>query len=544
VAKYHQHGNKQMESIGPTRLAHHRLIEAGRRFPEKTAIVSDGRKLSYEGFLRRVSALSTILRDAGLNRGDRALILLSDKTNFLVASYAVIAQGAIAVPLIDRSPPITIERIVQDCAPHLLITSSKDLADARLVNHRASYTVCFVEKSLGGIARRGSSKVIVFGSGTEHGSVDLQDLTDFGQDGGALILYASGATGKKEGVLLSHRNLVQVSQNVNEFTGIDSNISEFVISPLDHSFGFVRSLCIFLAGGTVVVNNGSLNPVSLVQSVLRDKCDAISSVTSDFTMFFGRLESLLRRIGSQIKYFEFGSAPMPLDHEIRLLEIFPKAHICMHYGLTEAPCSTFIDLRKERRKLHTVGHPSPNVAISISDDQGQKLGGMQMGEILVRGDHVAVGYWRNDEAHAQRFTGDNWFKTGDYGFIDEEGYLHLLGRKDEMIDMGGHKISPIEVEDRIREVYPNCEICVVGVPDPDGILGEIPVLCYVAKDGKTVTPWGLSRALSACLDGNKIPRVVYRVESLPRAENARMLRSQLRKKIIAGMAHEIEQAQE
>jgi long-chain acyl-CoA synthetase len=521
------------------RLVHHCLIEAGRRFPEKIAIVSDGRRLSYEGFLRRVSALSAMLRDTGLNRGDRAMILLSDKTDFLVASYAVITRGAIAVPLIEGSSPVTTEQIAQDCTPRVLITSSKDLADGSPLNHRASYTVCFVEESQAGTAKRGNSRVIVFGKEAKQGSIDLQDPIDSSGDDGALILYTSGVTGKKEGVLLSHRNLIQATLNTNDFMGIGSDICEFVALPLTHSLGFGRSLCLFFVGGTLVLNNGSLNPMSLVQSVLRDKCDAISSVTSGFTMFFGRLESLLRHIGPQIRYIELGSAPMPLDHEIKLLEIFPKARICVHYGLAEASCSTFIDLRKEQRKLHTVGRPSPNVAISISDNRGQRLGGMQMGEILVRGDHVAVGYWGNDEARTRRFTRDNWFKTGDYGFIDEEGYLHLLGRTDEMINMGGHKISPLEVEERIREAYPNCEICIVGVPDPDGILGEIPVLCYVAKDGRSITPSGLSQALSARLDGNKIPRVVYRVESLPRTKNIRMLRSELRKKIIAGNVHKL-----
>lgn len=540
MARDHQHISQQMEITRPMRLVHHCLIEAGRRFPEKTAIVCDDRKLSYGEFLRRVSALSTMLREAGLNRGDRALILLGDKVNFLVASYAVIARGAIAVPVIEGSAPVTIEQIAGDCTPHVLITSPRDLVDSPLLRHRLSCTFCFVEDSLTGAAKRGFSKVIVFDKETKHEGIGFQDPADFGEDNGALIFYTSGAAGKKEGVLLSHRNLIQAALNINEFMGIDSDICEFVASSLAHSPGFARSLCVFFVGGTVVVNNGSLNPMSLVQSVLRDKCDAISSVTSGFAMFFGRLESILQSIGHQIKYIELGSAPMPLDHQIKLLEIFPKARICMHYGLAEASHSTFIDLRKEQRKLHTAGRPSPNVAISISDDQGQRLGEMQLGEILVRGAHVAVGYWRNDEAHMQRFTSDNWFKTGDYGFIDGEGYLHLLGRKDEMISMSGLKISPLEVEERIREAYPNCEICVVGVPDPEGILGEIPVLCYAAKDGKTISPSGLSQVLSTRLDGNKIPRVVYRVESLPRTENARMLRSELRKKIIAGNVHKME----
>ena len=165
---------------------------------------------------------------------------------------------------------------------------------------------------------------------------------------------------------------------------------------------------------------------------------------------------------------------------------------------------------------------------------------MQMGEILVRGDHIAARYWQNEAANMQRYTEDNWFKTGDYGFLDEEGCPHLLGRKDEMINMDGVMISSLEVEGRIREAYLESEICVVGVPDPAGIVGEIPVLCYVGKNGGIITPSDLSRALSARLDRNQIPRIVYRIESLPITENGKVSRRELRKKIIAGSVHKFE----
>jgi acyl-CoA synthetase (AMP-forming)/AMP-acid ligase II len=280
--------------------------------------------------------------------------------------------------------------------------------------------------------------------------------------------------------------------------------------------------------------------MALVQNILKHECDAISSAPSGFAMFFGRLEFLLQRVSARIRLIELGSVPMPLDHQMKLLEIFPSARICMHYGAVEASSSTFIELRKEQRKLHTVGRPSPNVAISIRDDQGRRLGPMQMGEIIVRGDHVAARYWQNEAANMQRYTEDNWFKTGDYGFLDEEGYLHLLGRKDEMINMDGIMISSLEVEERIREAYPDSEICVVGVPDPAGVVGEIPVLCYVAKNGGIITPSDLSRVLSARLDRNQIPRIVYRIEGFPKTEDGKVLRRELRKKIIAGSVHKVE----
>ena len=522
------------------RLVHQYFVEAAEKRAEKTAIVSDERKLSYAGFIERMSALSILLADAGMREGDRALILLRDKADFLVACYAVFARGAMAVPISEDASSSAIEQISQDCSPLVLITSLRDLGDFPLLRDRLSCNVCLIENSRHGVTMRGFSKVIVFDKETMHGGSNHREPLNMSENAGALILYTSGTTGKKEGALLSHRNLIQGALNVNESTGIDSNIREFIAAPLAHSFGFGRSVCVFLAGGTVVVNNGMLNPMALVQNILKHGCDAISSAPSGFAMFFGRLEFLLQRVSAQIRLIELGSIPMPLDHQMKLLDIFRSARIFMHYGATEAYSSTFIELRKEQRKLHTVGRPSPNVSLSIRDDQGNRLGPMQMGEILVRGDHVAARYWENEAANMQRYAESNWFKTGDYGFLDEEGYLHLLGRKDEMINMDGIMISSLEVEERIREAYPDSEICVVGVPDPAGIVGEIPVLCYVGKNGGTITPWDLSRVLSVCLGRNQIPRIVYRVESFPKTEDGKVLRRELRKKIIAGSVHEVE----
>jgi acyl-CoA synthetase (AMP-forming)/AMP-acid ligase II len=522
------------------RLVHHYLIEAAQKCAERAAIVSDERMLSYAGFVEKMSALSVLLADAGVRKGDRALILLRDKADFLMACYAVFACEAIAVPLPEDVSSSAVDQITKDCTPLILITSLRDLAEFPLLHDKLNCSVCLIENSRRVVSPRGISQVFVFDKESKYRGANHRESPNTSEDTGALILYTSGTTGRKEGALLSHRNLIQGALNVNALIGRSSNIREFVAIPLVHSFGFSRSVCIFLLGGTIAVNNGTLNPMGLVQTVLNHGCDAISALPSGFAMFFGRLEFLLKRVSEQIRLVELASVSMPLDHQMKLLDIFPNARICMHYGAVEASSNTFIELGKEQRKLHTVGRPSPNVAIAIGDDQGKKLGPLQIGEILVRGDHVATQYWQNQAATMKRFTLDNWFKTGDYGFLDEEGYLHLLGRKDEMINMDGIMISSLEVEDRIREAYPDSEICVVGVPDPAGIVGEIPVLCYAAKNSGTITPSDLSRVLSARLDRNQIPRIVYRVDSLPRTEDGKVSRRELRKKIIAGSVHKVE----
>jgi long-chain acyl-CoA synthetase len=530
-----------MESENSMRLIHHYLIESAQQFPTKDAIICDDKILSYMEFMERIKALSIVLSDYGLRKRDRALILLGDKTDFLVACYAVIARGSIAVPLLEGSALQSIEQITSSCSPHVLLTSKKDLVEYPFLRDRLPCGFLMIDDMPDSSHKPYPSSRTSLKRELSQAKNDSLESGEVAEDDGALILFTSGTSGKKKGVLLSHKNLVQTTLNINDFMRIDSNIREFVAVPLAHSFGFGRSRCVLFAGGTLVFINGMLNPVGLVQSVLEHQCNAISSVPSGFAMFLGRLEAILHRVGPQIRFIELGSSPMPLDHKIKLLEIFPNARICMHYGLTEASRSTFIEFRTEQRKLHTVGRPSPNVSIAIEEEGGRRLDPMHTGEILVRGGHVALGYWENDELNRQRYTSDGWFKTGDYGYLDEEGYLSLLGRKDEIINMGGVKISPLEVEERIREAYPDWDICVVGVPDPAGIVGEIPVLCYISKDGRTITPSDLSQVLRTRLDRNKIPRVVYRIEALPRSENAKILRRELRQKIVAGDFHKVQQ---
>lgn len=523
------------------KLVHEYLREAALRFPEKPAVICDERQLSYDEFMGLVMGLASHLVDIGTRKGDRILVLLGRKDDFLIAAYAVMAAGAITVPLTEGAARRTVEDLVIDCEPSILISTSRDLGPYDGLHERLNCKVVLMHRREEGTPAITGTHVSCFDQSVRWMAGRNGKFPVMSDQDGALILYTSGTTGKKKGVLLTHCNLVQTVHNINQFMRIDENIREFVAIPLTHSFGFGRSRCVLFTGGTLVVNNGMLNPVAVVQTIKKYNCDALSSVPSGFAMFFGRLEPMLRAVGHQIRFIEIGSSPMPLDHKMKVLEIFPNARICMHYGLTEASRSTFIEFRSEQRKLDSVGRPAPNVQAAILDEHDRPLAPLQTGEIAVKGDHLTVGYWRNDELNGQRFTRDGWFKTGDLAFLDEDGYLHLLGRKDEIINMGGIKISPIEVEERIHESFPEYDICVVGVPDPAGIVGEIPVLCYSGRWGQRINPSELEKVLWNRLDRSKIPRIVYRFDTIPKTDNGKILRHELRRLLREGTVHGIEE---
>jgi long-chain acyl-CoA synthetase len=496
------------------RLVHHYLLEATERFPDKPAVICDDRTLSYAHFLRNVQGLAAVLAARGCRRGDRVLILLRNKLDFLIACYAVMAARGVAVPLMEGMALTSIEQIAHHCAPGFMISSAPDL------------------QPYAGLEATLRCPMIDGGAGAYPASDGAAEPDIDGRDG-AMILYTSGTTGKRKGVLLSHRNLMQATLNINEFMGIDADIREFVGIPLTHSFGFGRSRCVLCAGGTLVVCNGIMNPAIVLKRTQEHACDALSTVPAGFAaMFLSHLEPLIRQIGPQIRFVEIGSAPMRRDHKLKVLELFPNARVCMHYGLTEASRSAFLEFHSERDRLDTVGRPSPHVSISIRDEDGRPLGRMEAGEIAIQGDHVMVQYWQDEALNQQQYTQDGWFKTGDYGFLDHDGYLHLLGRKDEMINMGGIKIAPLEVEEHLRELFPDYEMCVVGVPDPAGITGEIPVVCYVPGDDPPLALGDLTRLLSLRLDRYKMPRELYSFEMLPKTHNGKILRRELRQRVI------------
>lgn len=509
-----------------TRLTHEILFENAGRAPRNVALVSDGLILTYDELATSVRQLSMLLGDGGLKKGQRVVILLADKKDLIVAIYGVMAAGGVAVPLHEGCALLTVKKAVEDCGARFMIAGSSDLEAMTNIRSQVNTSFILMRNGHGGRHGKHSSYVVsderfvLEGMGSTPRTIRPSD--------GAVILFTSGTTGKRRGVYLTHENLFQSSANINEFMGIDSTVVEFVSPPLTHSFGFGRIRSLFLAGGTAVVTNKPLSPTVMSREILENECDALSAVPSTMAGFLGGFEHLLVRFGRQMRFAEFGSEAMPLEHKRRLLAALPHARLCMHYGLTEASRSTFIEFHHEVSKLDTAGKPSPNVELSILDPSGN-LGSRGSGEIVVRGRHVAAAYWNDDSLTRERFLSDGWFRTGDFGFMDGDGYLHLLERDDAMITIDGIKISPLEIEEPIRKLFPSVELCVVGYPDPKGAAGEIPVLCYEKDNPGTIVEDELAALLGSRMDKFKIPRLAVPVDALPKTMNRKLKRQELLK---------------
>jgi len=493
------------------------LIHHAESTPGKPALIVDGAEISYRSLLARSAAIARHLREDRVARGARVLYCTPDKLTFAAAFLGITGSGRVAVPLPDGASSGTVQELaVRSEATVVLMSDERDPPSGVPV------------LSISDLAEEPAPFEQLLGELSDSPPAD---------DEAALLLFTSGTTSRKKGVLLSQGNLISATRHINKAMGIDADIREYAAIPLHHSFGLGRLRCVLRVGGTLVVNNGMFEAAKLLHAIGQLQINALSSVPAGIALLMGTHEAHLARIGGAIRVVEIGSAAMPAAHKQKLLELLPNARLFMHYGLTEASRSTIMELRADRAHWDTVGTPAPGVTVSVIDEHDKKLGPNQEGEIVVRGGHVMQGYFRDPELSRSAFC-TYGFRTGDLGFLDDSGRLHLRGRKGEMINYGGIKISPLEVEAKLHSVLPGLEFALLGVGDPAGVAGEIPVLAYVASEEPPTREWLLERCADV-LDRHELPRAIVRVDEIPTTQNGKVMRHALAKSIEPALGQEL-----
>jgi len=467
----------------------------------RIAIIHNGTHITYEQFYDDITNLSAHLSNHYLRDGESALLYSKNKYKLLLGIYSVMYAGAVAVPVGDNMPNVALEKIANVTNSKIVLT---DDIDSVLTTTLTKVQIKDFQQNSDRFKRE----------------IDEHDS--------ALVLFTSGTSGEKKGTLLSHRNLIRTALYINEFMEVKQRITEYLMIPVFHSFGLGRTRCVFLVKGTLVLDDGLFNPFLMVKRLVKHNCDAFSGVPSVIAMLIKAGESKFSQFGKNIRFVEIGSAPMLTEHKEFLLNHLPHANICMHYGLTEASRSCFINFRKEHNKLCSVGKPSPGVRVMIVDDNSKELPAGELGEIIISGPNVSKGYLNKPSLNKEKFI-DDWFHTGDLGHKDNEGYVYFSGRKDDIINVGGEKISPLEIEHLINSLnLINGDFCVVGIHDREGIYGQVPVLCvtdinYSKSDLENLN----TRLWSSGLKKIFQPKFFYHMQQIPKTNNGKVMRREI-----------------
>ena len=339
------------------------------------------------------------------------------------------------------------------------------------------------------------------------------------------ILFTTGTTGIPKGVPLTFKNIAAAARNINMFIGNNTEDVELLALPLSHSFGLGRLRCVFAKGGTLVLINGFTNVKKLYRIMSEEKVTGFTMVPASYRYLKKFSGERLREFSNQIKYIEMGSAFFSAEEKQELADLLPNSRVCMHYGLTEASRSTFMEFHEDKKDLQSVGKSSPYTEIEIFDDNGQPVKLGEEGEICIKGEHVTNGYL--DVSKEETFYGE-YFRTGDWGYKTADGYIYLVSRKKELINVGGKKVSPVEVEEQLKKIQGITDCACVGIADPNGILGEV-VKSFIVKDVSfNISFDEIKKQMVGKLEDYKIPVVFEWIKEIPKTYNGKIQRLSLK----------------
>lgn len=483
------------------------LLEGGSPAHIAIQIPGNGPGVTYDQLRAQVESLAGTLRSLGLGRGDRIALAMPNGFE-MIASFLAASTVGTAAPL---NPAYTLDEFkyyLEDTSARALIVPRGGGDEARSA---AGDRVLMVE------AHTDSDGKVQFSS---SGTAGVQRAGDYpGPDDIALILHTSGTTSRPKRVPLPHRNLMISARNVAETYKLTPEDVSLCVMPLFHVHGLVAStFATLLTGGTVVVP-ARFNPLTFWATVRDHRVSWYSAVPTIHQVLVARSKRGVRPAGAEhLRFIRSCSSALPPQTMADMEERF-GVPLLEAYGMTEAAHQMASNpLPPAARKPGSVGCGT-GVSFAILNDAGDLLASGETGEVSIKGPNVFGGYEGNAAANAEAFS-NGWFRTGDQGYLDDEGYLRLTGRIKELINRGGEKISPREIDEVLLTHSAVAEAVCFGIPDR--VYGEAVAAAVVLKDPATEAE--LIAHCRSSLSEFKCPKVIHIVDAIPRGATGKIQR--------------------
>jgi long-chain acyl-CoA synthetase len=485
------------------------LTESAGQTPDAPAIRLGEVELSYGELDERSARLATLLRERGIEQGDRVGVMLPNVPEFPVAYYGVLRAGAIVVPMNVLLKRREIAFYLEDSGAKALLAWHGFAAEARE-----------------GAAEAGAEPIEVEPAAFAATLAELEpspDLADTAEDDTAVILYTSGTTGKPKGAELTHANLAR-NADVSARTTSEIGAGDVVLGalPLFHSFGQTVAMNASLSVGACLTLVPKFDPGEALATMQRDGVTHFYGVP---TMYGALLHHPERESfdTSSLRICITGGASMPVE-VLRGFEEAFGAKVMEGYGLSETSpvaCSNHPD---KERKAGSIGTPIEGVEMRVVDEDGEPVDQGEVGEIVIRGHNIMKGYWQRPDATEEAMRG-GWFHSGDMARVDEDGYFYIVDRKKDLIIRGGYNVYPREVEEVLYEHPKIREAAVVGVPHDEW--GEEIGAAVVLHEGEELSSEEVSAYVKDRIAAYKYPRVVWFLDELPKGPTGKILKREI-----------------
>jgi long-chain acyl-CoA synthetase len=498
------------------------LADQVQKAPEKVFLFSEaeGRQFSYAQFDAAVERAAAMLQSHGITKGDVVSLLMPNSAEYIIAYFACWRLAALAGPVNSLLKDDETQFVMHNSEAKAVLVASE--FRERIENIRGELpalksVMAFddeAEATRGYAGRRPAS--------TPAACVPDDD---------AIIIYTSGTTGKPKGCLLTHGNLIANARQISEWLGFTESDRLLTIMPLFHMNAVsVTTMSALYAGGSTVISP-------------RFSASKFWNVISEYQITsFGSVATMLSMLlntypdgvpaglkTDQLRFAMCGSAPVPAEVMKNFEETF-NCPVVEGYGLSESTCRSTFNPPDERRRPGSCGLSIGNEMKVVDEDDNEVSDG-ELGEIVMRGENILKGYFKNPEANECAFRG-GWFHTGDVGYRDKEGFFFIVDRKSDMIIRGGENIYPREIDELLYQHPAVAAAATIGVPDP--LYGEEVAAFIVVKNGTKVTEQELIDYCKSKLADYKCPKTVRFVEDIPKGPTGKLLKRELANQFGAG----------
>ena len=480
---------------------------------DTVAVETDqGLSYSWRDLERSTAMMANLLQSLNLPQGARIAVQVEKSVEAMVLYLATLRAGYVFLPLNTAYLGAEIENFIGNAEPSVVVCSSANFGWVSKIAFKAGTQNVFTldDDRTGSLLDRA-------GHCSDQHEVALKQSDEL-----AAILYTSGTTGRSKGAMLTHGNLLSNARVLKDYWGWKKGDVLIHALPIFHVHGLFVATHGALLNGSKMIWLSKFDARLVIKNMPR--ATVFMGVPTLYTRLLGE-PGLSAEACSTMRLFISGSAPM-------LIEVFNEwkqrtGHcILERYGMSETAMLTSNPYQSDQRRGGTVGFALPGVSLRVQDDDGKPLPAGEIGNIQVKGPNVFKAYWRMPEKTAEEFTADGYFKTGDVGKIDEEGYITIVGRSKDLIISGGYNVYPAEIEGYINELPGVAESALVGVPHPD--FGEVGVAVVIAKPGATVEAGQVVAALKSKLANFKIPKQCFVLAELPRNTMGKVQKNLLR----------------
>ncbi|HEV7745329.1 MAG TPA: long-chain fatty acid--CoA ligase [Pyrinomonadaceae bacterium] len=486
--------------------------------PEKQFLFSeaDGRGFTYAEFAEAVNRTARMLKAHGVGKGDVVSLLMPNSAEYIIAYFGCWKLGAIAGPVNSLLKAQEISFVVSDSETKTLLVHPDFIPTINSIRSDLPGLRDVIDFSDEATATKSFADV----------SNSLTDLSspDVKRDTEAIIIYTSGTTGKPKGCLLTHGNLIANARQISQWLGFSQTDRLLTIMPLFHMNAVsVTTMSALYAGGSTVISP-KFSASRFWQIISEYQITSFGSVATMLSMLLttypnGVPEGLQTE---QLRFAMCGSAPVPAEVMKRFEETF-NCLVIEGYGLSESTCRSTFNPPNERRRPGSCGKPIGN-EMQVVDDDDKEVADGELGEIVLRGENILKGYYRNPEATATAFR-NGWFHTGDIGYRDKDGFFFIVDRKSDMIIRGGENIYPREIDEVLYQHPAVAAAATIGVPDQ--LYGEEVAAFVVLKEGGEATEDEIVSFCRARLADYKCPKTIRIVSEIPKGPTGKLLKREL-----------------